>query len=244
MSIMKVPYNWLKSYIDFPYSPQELARKLTMAGLEVEDIEYLGRGLEGVFVGEIEEINEHPNADKLVICKVNIGSEVLQLVTGAPNVREKTKVPVAPAGVTLPDGMKIKKTNLRGKMSSGMICSEDELGLIEERANGIMILEKEARIGEKFIEYMGLDEYVLKLDLTPNYARCLGLIGIAREIKAMLPEKEINYPKFEIKSSSDENIEDQISVKIEDSELCQRYTGRLIKNVEIGPSPEWMQQRL
>lgn len=241
---MRVPYNWLKSYIDFPYSPQELAKQLTMAGLEVEAIENLGQGLEGVVVGGIEKIDEHPNADKLVICKVNIGSEVLQLVTGAPNVRENIKVPVAPVGVTLPGGMEIEKTNLRGKMSSGMICSEDELGLIEERADGIMILEDDARVGEKFIEYMGKDEYVLKLDLTPNYARCLGMIGIAREIKALLPDKEINYPEFEIENTSSEKIEEQVGVKIEDSDLCPRYTGRLIKNVEIGPSPEWMQQRL
>src|SRR6056297_3399440 len=126
---MYVPYKWLKSYIDFPFSPEELAHKLTMAGLEVEEVEYLGKGLEGIIVGEIEKIEEHPDADKLVICMVNIGDEKIQIVTGAPNVKEGQKVPIAPAGVKLPTGMKIEKTALRGKMSAGMICSEDKLGL-------------------------------------------------------------------------------------------------------------------
>ena len=177
---MRVPYNWLKTYIDFPYSPEELAHKLTMTGLEVEDIEYMGEGLSDIVIGEITKIEEHPDADKLVVCQADIGSDKIQIVTGAPNVSEGIKVPIAPVGTVLPGGMKIEQTNLRGKMSSGMVCSKDELGLMEERAEGIMILEDEAEVGVEFVKYMGLDEHVLKLDLTPNYARCLGMIGIAR----------------------------------------------------------------
>ncbi|MFW5998176.1 MAG: phenylalanine--tRNA ligase subunit beta [Bacillota bacterium] len=241
---MKVPYNWLKSYIDFPYSPDELAHELTMIGLEVEDIEYLGEDLEDIVIGKIEKIEEHPDADKLVICRVNTGSGEIQVVTGAPNVVEGKKVPVAEAGTVLPDGMEIETADLRGKTSEGMICSKDELGLMEERADGIMILDDEAEVGSKFIDYMGLNEYVLNLDLTPNYARCLGMIGIAREIKAIIGNKEVQYPKIEFSTKKDENIEDLVDIEIKDKDLCSRYTGRLVKNVKIGPSPEWMQKRL
>ena len=243
---MKVAYNWLKSYIDFPYSPKELAEKLTMAGLEVEELEYLGEGLEGIVVGEIKKIKEHPDADKLVICIVDTGKDsLLQIITGASNVYEGAKVPVAGNGIKLPTGMKIKNTKLRGERSEGMICSEDELCLIDERAEGIMILEDDAEIGEEIAEYLNLNEYIIKLDLTPNYSRCLGLLGIAREIKVILNnEEKINYPEINITPLENQEINNFIDVEIEDKDLCPRYTGRLIKNVEIAPSPKWMQSRL
>jgi phenylalanyl-tRNA synthetase beta chain len=242
---MQVPYNWLKTYIDFPYTPEELSHKFTMAGLEVENLDYLGKGLEDIKIGKIVEIDNHPNADKLKICKVDIGDKVLQMITGAPNVRVDIKVPVAEVGVTLPTGMEIEETKLRGKVSEGMICSKDELGLQEERASGIMILPDTAQVGERFVEFQGLDEYVLDLDLTPNYARCLGLLGIAREVKAMLSEPpEIEKPKIEIEEDRSDPIEDKAAIKIEDEELCPRYAGRVIKDVKIKPSPKWMQRRL
>lgn len=242
---MQVPYNWLKTYIDFPYTPEELSHKFTMAGLEVEKLDYLGKGLEDIKIGKIIEINNHPNADKLKICKVDIGNKVLQMITGAPNVRVDIKVPVAEVGVTLPTGMKIEETKLRGKVSEGMICSKDELGLQEERASGIMILPDTAQVGEKFVEFQGLDEYVLNLDLTPNYARCLGLLGIAREVKAMLDDPpEIEKPKIEIEEDRSDSIDEKAAIKIEDEELCPRYAGRVIKDVKIKPSPKWMQRRL
>ncbi|ACL69321.1 phenylalanine--tRNA ligase subunit beta [Halothermothrix orenii] len=240
---MRVPVNWLKSYIDFQYSPQELADKLTMLGLEVEGIEYMGEGLEGIIVGEIKKVKPHPNADKLVICEVDTGQELLQIITGAPNVKEGIKVPVAPVGVTLPGGLKIKKARLRGENSYGMICSIDELGLSEKRASGIMILDEDAEVGTDIIDYLHLDEYVLKLDLTPNYARCLGLLGIAREIKSVLGN-EIKKPDTDLVESESESIENYISIEVEDKDLCPRYTGRVIKNIKIGPSPRWMQARL
>ncbi|MFW5986129.1 MAG: YtpR family tRNA-binding protein, partial [Halanaerobiales bacterium] len=241
---MKVAYNWLKEYVDMPYSPEELDYILTMAGLEVDEIEYLGEGLEDIVIGKITKIMEHPNADKLVICEVDIGDKLLKIVTGAPNVAEGAKVPVATVGTTLPGGMEIKEVELRGEPSYGMICSTDELGISEERASGIMILNNRAVTGDKLVNYLGIDEYVLKLDLTPNYARCLGMLGIARELDALQEEAEIKIPEFELEETETESINDSVSVKIEDSDLCSRYTGRIIKNIELGPSPLWMQQRL
>ena len=179
---MQVSYKWLKEYIDFPYSPEELEHVLTMAGMEVDEVEYRGKGIEEIVIGEILELEKHPDADKLLICKVDTGDEVLDIVTGAANVFTEALVPVAKIGVTLPDGLKIKKAKLRGVESYGMLCSTDELGLSEERASGIMILGEDAVKGMKLIEYLGLDDYIYKLDLTPNYGRCLGMIGIAREL--------------------------------------------------------------
>jgi phenylalanyl-tRNA synthetase beta chain len=240
---MRVSYNWLKTYIDFPYSPEKLAKELTMAGLEVEEVEYLGEGLDKNVIGQINSINKHPNADKLVICDVDIGSNNLQIITGAENIEVGANIPVAETGVVLPNGMKIEATKLRGEPSYGMMCSQDELGLVEDRQDGIMILSDEMRVGKGFVQEYGLNDYIYKLDLTPNYARCLGLIGIAREIRARLKDEEIKYPETSVETI-DEQVQDLIKVNIEDKELCLRYTGRVIKNVEIGPSPKWMQRRL
>lgn len=241
---MKVSYNWLKSYLDFDYTPAELAEVMTMAGLEVDDMEYLGEGIDDIIVGVIDQIDEHPNADKLVICHVNIGEEKLQIVTGAPNVFEGARVPVATVGVILPNGLEIKTAKLRGVPSYGMLCSTDELGFSTERAKGIMILEDNAVPGIKLIDYLGINDYVLKLDLTPNYARCLGMLGIVRELNALDKQGEISYPEIDIKEYDDQQVTDYIKVEIADSELCPRYTGRVIRNVKIGPSPDWMQKRL
>ncbi|QTL98580.1 phenylalanine--tRNA ligase subunit beta [Iocasia frigidifontis] len=241
---MKVSYNWLKRYIDLSYTPEELDYVLTMAGLEVDSMEYLGEGIEDIIIGEIEKIEEHPNADKLVICQLNTGDELLQIVTGAPNVVEGARVPVARTGVELPNGMKIKKTKLRGEPSNGMLCSTDELGLSQERASGIMILGEEAVPGEKLVKYLGLDDYVFDLDLTPNYARCLGMLGIARELKSLQEDVKVKRPEIKINNDNKEDIRDYVSIEVMDKELCPRYTGQIIKNVKIGPSPEWMQQNL
>lgn len=241
---MRVVYNWLKEYIDVPYNPEQLDHVLTMAGLEVDEVEYLGEGLEKIVIGEIKKIIDHPDADKLVICEVDIGDKLLKIITGAPNVKEGAKVPVATVGTVLPNGMEIKKAKLRGEPSYGMICSTDELGLSKERASGIMILDEQAEVGSKLIDYLGLNEYVLNLDLTPNYARCLGMLGIARELAALQDEAELISPEFQFKESDTGDINDYVSVEIEDRDLCPRYTGRIIKNIEVGPSPLWMQRRL
>ncbi|MFW6264636.1 MAG: phenylalanine--tRNA ligase subunit beta [Bacillota bacterium] len=240
---MRVVYNWLKEYIDFPYSPEELDHVLNMAGLEVDELEYLGKGIEDIVIANIKKISPHPNADKLVICEVDSGDELLKIVTGAPNVSEGAMVPLAKVGVTLPNGMKIKKAKLRGETSYGMLCSTDELGLSEERASGIMILNQDAEVGMKLIDYLNLDDYVLKLDLTPNYARCLGLLGIARELEALQEGMEVKYPEIDIKEKGND-LADMIEVEVQASELCPRYTARIIKDVKIAPSPLWMQKRL
>ncbi|RCW50488.1 MULTISPECIES: phenylalanine--tRNA ligase subunit beta [unclassified Halanaerobium] len=244
---MQISYKWLKEYVDFNYTPDELTEKLTMAGLEVEGMEYLGEGLEDIIIGKIEKIEEHPNADKLVICRVMLNKQgkVMTVVTGAPNVEEGKMVPVAEAGTVLPNGMRIEKSDLRGVISEGMICSIDELGLAEERADGIMILSDNAPLGGSIIDHLKLDDYILKLDLTPNYARCLGMIGIAREIKSLFTGGELNLPEIKFTESKEEkNINQQAEIIIEDPDLCPRYTGRLVKDVKIKASPLWMKRKL
>ncbi|PUU89411.1 MAG: phenylalanyl-tRNA synthetase beta chain, partial [Halanaerobium sp.] len=189
---MQISYNWLKKYIDINFTPEDLSEKLTMAGLEVEGVEYLGEGLEDIVIAKIEEIKEHPDADKLVICMVKTAAdeELIPVVTGAPNVEAGQLVPFAAVGTTLPNGMKIEEVELRGQLSQGMICSKDELGLQEERAAGIMVLADDAPLGGSFLKYKRLDDYVFKLDLTPNYARCLGMMGVAREIKSLYAQEK------------------------------------------------------
>src|SRR6056297_267589 len=167
------------------------------------------------------------------------------MITGASNIKMNIKVPIAGVGVTLPTGMEIEKTTIRGEISEGMICSKDELGLQEKRASGIMVLSDQAKKGEKFIKYQGLDEYVYKLDLTPNYARCLGMIGVAREVKAMQDDDlSIKYPKIDINETKDQKTDQIAEIKIDDENLCPRYAGLIIKDVKIKPSPKWMQNRL
>jgi phenylalanyl-tRNA synthetase beta chain len=248
MMNLQISYNWLKKYIDINFTPEDLSEKLTMAGLEVEGVEYLGEGLEDIIIAKIEEIKEHPDADKLVICMVKTAEDkkALPVVTGAPNVKAGQMVPFAEVGTTLPNGMKIEEVELRGQLSQGMICSKDELGLQEERAEGIMVLDQSAPLGASFLKYKRLDDYVFKLDLTPNYARCLGMIGVAREIKSLYAEdKNLITPPISFEEAEEfGDINDYVEVEIEDPDLCPRYTARLVKNVEIKESPEWIQRRL
>ena len=245
---LQISYNWLKKYIDIDFTPADLSEKLTMAGLEVEGVEYLGEGLEDIIIAKIEEIKEHPDADKLVICMVRTAADkdLIPVVTGAPNVEAGQMVPFAEVGTTLPNGMEIEEVELRGQISQGMICSKDELGLQEERAAGIMVLDANAPLGISFLKYKRLDDYVFKLDLTPNYARCLGMMGVAREIKSLYAqEKTLNTPPISFAEAEElGQINDYVEVEIEDPDLCPRYTARLVKNVEIKESPEWIQRRL
>ncbi|MFW5993749.1 MAG: phenylalanine--tRNA ligase subunit beta [Halanaerobiaceae bacterium] len=239
---MQVSHNWLNSYIDLPYTPLELEKKLTMAGLEVEKLEFLGAGLEDIVIGKVLDVKDHENADKLHVCQVDCGDdETYQIVCGADNVRKGLKVPVALPGTTLPGGMEIGTARLRGVKSNGMICSADELELAEERQPGIMELPDDFSIGADFIDEYMLNDYVYKLDLTPNYSRCLGMLGIARELSALADEPlEIDYPEYRLEAEEELPVE----IEIEDESLCSRYTVRLIKGIEIGPSPVWMQRYL
>ena len=245
---MQISYNWLKKYIDLNFTPEDLSEKLTMAGLEVEAVEYLGEGLDDIIIAKIEKIKEHPDADKLVICMVKTGADKdpIPVVTGAPNVEAGQMVPFAGVGTTLPGGMEIEEVKLRGELSQGMICSKDELGLQEERAAGIMVLDDSAPLGASFVKYKRLDDYVFKLDLTPNYARCLGMIGVAREIKSLYAQdKTLNTPPISFEEAEElGDINDYVEIEIDAPDLCPRYTARLVKNVEIKESPEWIQRRL
>lgn len=239
---MKVSYNWLQDYIDFDYTPEELASKLTMAGLEVDGIEYQAEGLEDIIIGEILEVNDHENADKLSLCLVDLGDNKEEIVCGAPNVEVGAKSPVAPVGTKLPTGMEIKEAEIRGVKSRGMLCSADELGLQEERADGIMILDSGLEVGSNFTEALGLDDVIFELDLTPNYADCLSMIGVAREV-AVMTGNELQLPEAEIAEEGPE-VTELTSVQVEDEELCPRYTARVIKDVEVKESPLWLQQCL
>ena len=239
---MNVTLNWLKAYIDFEFSPSELADRLTMLGVEVESIKQLGTDLEGIIVGSVTSIRPHPNADKLVLCQVNTGgTEELQIVCGAPNVREGMLAPVATIGATLPVGLTIKRAKLRGETSEGMLCSEKELGLSDDAA-GLMELPTDTHLGIPLSEALRLDDVVFELEITPNRPDCLSLIGVAREIRAETGNP-LKLPTVDLKESSI-NTGDLTSVTIGAPDLCPRYAARVIQGVKVSESPAWLQQRL
>jgi len=239
---MNVTLNWLKNYIDFELSPSELADRLTMLGVEVESVKQLGAELEGVVVGSVGSIKPHPNADKLVLCQVDIGeTEELQIVCGAPNVREGMLAPVATIGATLPIGLTIKRAKLRGETSHGMLCSEKELGLSEDAA-GLMELPTDTPLGTSISEALGLDDVVFELEITPNRPDCLSLIGVAREIRAETGNA-LKLPKIDFNEDATD-IREITSVTIEAPDLCPRYAARVIRGVKVEQSPAWLQQRL
>ena len=239
---MNVTLNWLKTYIDFEFSPNELADRLTMLGIEVEAVKQLGTGLEGVVVGKVNTIRPHPNADKLVLCQVDVGEgEEHQIVCGAPNVQEGMLAPVATIGATLPIGLTIKSAKLRGEVSQGMLCSEKELGLSEEAA-GLMELHTDISPGTSLVAALGLDDVMFELEITPNRPDCLSLIGIAREVRAETGNP-LKPPPINLKES-ETDIQDLTSVTIDAPDLCPRYAARVIQGVKIGESPAWLRQRL
>ena len=239
---MNVTLNWLKAYIDFEFSPSELADRLTMLGVEVESVKHLGTELEGVIVGSVTSIRPHPNADKLVLCQVDTGeTEELQIVCGAPNAREGMLAPVATIGATLPVGLTIKRAKLRGETSQGMLCSEKELGLSGDAA-GLMELSTDIPLGTPLSEALGLDDVVFELEITPNRPDCLSLIGVAREIRAETGNP-LKLPTVDLQESGI-NIRDLTSVTIDAPDLCPRYAARVIQGVKVTESPAWLQQRL
>ncbi len=244
---MRVSYKWLQDFVEIDISPQELADRLTQAGITVEGVIETGKGVEKVITGRIEMISPHPNADKLVVASVHTGGEKLQIITAATNVREGDIIPVAIEGARLASGLVIKKAKLRGVESRGMMCSGQELGIDPktmpaEQAHGILILPPGTPVGRDAKEILGLDDHILELDLTPNRGDCLSVYGVAREVAALLgrPLQPV-MPAF---PELDERIEGQARVDIEDTDLCLRFVGRLIRNVRAGSSPLWMQQRL
>lgn len=246
---MRVSYNWLQEYVDLKgISPRELAEKLTLSGVAVERLDVLGEGVEKVVTGRIKELVRHPDADKLQICKLNVGKgELLQIVTGASNVAVGQVVPVALVGAKLPSGMNIKKSKLRGVESFGMLCSGEELAiekklLPENQQDGILILPPDTPVGVDAKEVLGLNDVALELELTPNRADCLSMVGVAREVAAVL-DSEFKAPGLDLVEEAG-SIAGQAKVTIEDAELCSRYVAKLIKDVRIAPSPAWIQRRL
>ena len=240
---MKVTYNWLKDYIQFDETPQELADKLTEVGFEVEELFPLYPSFNGVVVGKVEEVKKHPDADKLSLCVVNDGSERYQVICGAPNVAEGQIVPFAKVGARLPNGFKIKKAKIRGVESFGMICSREELGL-EEKSDGIWAIESDYPTGSDLNELLQKEQdFVYDFFITPNRPDCLSVYGIAREVAA-ITGNVLRFPEFDLQEDAAEKAADTIAVHIEDTEGCPRYAARLVRGVKVGPSPEWMQKRL
>lgn len=239
---MNVTYNWLKEIVDFDLSPDQLADLLTMLGLEVEAMEKLGEGLDDVVVARVEEKRQHPNADKLSLCRVNNGTEILDVVCGAQNFKQGDTVVLAQIGATLPGDFKIKKSKIRGEESSGMLCSEKELGLAEESA-GIMVLTGNIHpLGTPVFSALGLKDTLFEIGLTPNRADCLSVVGIAREIAAKLG-LQVKYPQSVVTENTD-TVQSRINVVVEDPDLCPRYAARYISGCTIAPSPEWLVKKL
>ncbi|HLR43517.1 MAG TPA: phenylalanine--tRNA ligase subunit beta [Pseudogracilibacillus sp.] len=247
---MLVSLNWLKNYVDFgDLSTEALAEKITKSGIEVDGIEYvISETSDNVVVGYVEECEQHPNADKLRLCQVDVGEEEnLQIICGAPNVEQGQKVVVAKPGAVLPGNFKIKKVKLRGIESNGMICSLSELSVgerfvPEQYKEGIVELPADTVVGEPVDALLNLDDAILEFDLTPNRADALSMIGVAYEVAAILDE-EVHLPNPEV-TTTEENVADYISVSSEDPDLCPYYAAFMVKDVEVAASPLWMQNYL
>lgn len=241
---MQVSYKWLQRYVDITISPEALAEKLTMAGITVDLVHHPWAGIDGLVVGKVLTCEQHPNADKLHVCTVDVGqAEPLQIVCGAPNVAAGLKVIVAMIGAHLPGG-KISKGKLRGVESFGMLCSLAELNVdtSPEAASGIHILPDEVAVGADVVELLMLDDAVLELDLTPNRSDCLSVLNVAREVAAVTGA-EFHLPVIQYQENG-ESVADYAKITVEDDTLCPRYTARMIKNVTMGQSPMWMQHFL
>ncbi len=237
---MKISEQWLREWVNPCMATDKLVHLITMAGLEVDGVEPVAGAFTGVVVAEIISAEQHPDADKLRVCEVSTGSETVQIVCGAPNARAGLKAPLATVGGVLPGDFKIKKAKLRGVESFGMLCAEQELGLSEAN-EGLMELAADAPVGTDLRDYLGLDDQVIEVDLTPNRSDCLGVRGVAREV-GLLTQTAVNEPSFDM---AKESIDDVFSVELKDSDACSRFTGRIIKNIDISrPSPLWLQERL
>ena len=254
---MNTSLSWIKAYVpDLKVTEQEYTDAMTLSGTKVEGYEKMDADLDKIVVGQIEKIERHPDADKLVVCQVNIGSEKIQIVTGAPNVEEGQKVPVVLDGGRVAGGhdgsltkggIEIKKGKLRGVESCGMMCSIEELGSTrdmypEAPENGIYIFPDDVEVGADAVEVLGLHDAVFEYEVTSNRVDCFSVIGIAREAAATFGKSF--YPPIVPETGNDEDASDYIKVEVRNQELCSRYCARVAKNIKIGPSPEWMQRRL
>jgi len=239
---MQVPYQWLKEYIDPGMSAQQLADLMTLSGIEVGAVERFGSELPGVVVGQATKVEQHPGRSNLILVEVDTGDEILNIVCGARNVEAGNKVPVAKPGSILPGDRLIEEAKLYGVLSSGMLCSAQELGLELGAEDEILILEDDAPLGAPVDRLLGLGEEILYLELTPNRSDCLGLIGVAHEVAA-LTGAQVVFPPCKLIESG-RQLNDYFRVTVEDPELCPRYTARAIEEITIEKSPLWMQLRL
>ncbi len=254
---MNTSLKWIKALVPgLDCGVQEYVDAMTLSGSKVEGYEQLDADLDKIVIGQVTKIEKHPDADKLVICQVNVGKETLQIVTGAPNVFEGAKVPVVldggrvaggHDGTKTPGGIKIKKGKLRGVESFGMMCSIEELGSNREMfpdapENGLYIFDEDAPVGENAVAYLGLDDSVVEYEITSNRVDCFSVLGIAREAAATFHKEFV--PPVVTKTGNNEDVNDYIKVSVKDQDLCSRYTARVVKNIKFAPSPKWMQERL
>lgn len=255
---MNTSLSWIKAYVpDLDVTAQEYTDAMTLSGTKVEGYEVLDADLDKIVIGQIDKIEKHLDADKLIICQVNIGNESIQIVTGAKNVNEGDKIPVVldggrvagghEPGSRVAGGIKIKKGKLRGVPSNGMMCSIEELGsnrdmYPEAPEEGIYIFPEDAEVGASAIEALGLNDVVFEYEVTSNRVDCFSVVGIAREAAATFG-KEF-HPPVVTETGNDEDVNDYIKVTVKDNDLCPRYCARVVKNIKIGPSPKWMQRRL
>ena len=255
---MNTSLSWIKAYVpDLDVTAQEYTDAMTLSGTKVENYEEMDADLDKIVVGQIDKIEKHPDADKLIVCQVNIGTESIQIVTGAPNVHEGDKVPVVLAGgrvagghepgSRVAGGIKIKKGKLRGIESNGMMCSIEELGSSRDMypdapENGIYILPQDTEVGADVVKLLGLDDVVFEYEITSNRVDCYSVVGIAREAAATF--RKTFCPPQVTPTGNDEDVNDYIKVTVKDTDLCPRYCARVVKNIKIGPSPKWMQRRL
>lgn len=239
---MKVSLNWLRDYVDINLTAEELVSGLISIGFDIESVENQAEKLNNFVIGRVLERRKHPNADKLSLCKVDIGTEVLDVVCGAPNVDAGQTICFAKIGAVIPNGdFEIKKTKIRGEFSEGMICSEREMNLGDDQS-GIMVLENRLPLGSPFAEYLGMNDVIIDIGVTPNRGDLLSHIGVAREI-GFLVNKKVKIPDLNIFESG-HDIKSHISVEIDNPDGCNRYCGRFVKNVIVKESPDWLQKKL
>lgn len=240
---MNLSLNWLKEFVTYKQSPEQVAEIFTLGGFEVEQTIEHGSGFDKVVVGQIKTIVSHAEADKLSVCKVDIGrKQLLSIVCGARNIKPGQHVPVALVGAVLPSGLKIERRRLRGVDSEGMLCAEDELELGEDHT-GIMILDKSMRVGAKFSQAIKLDDTVLDISVAPNRADGFSALGLAREFAALSGQK-LTQKKVTVSKSAKFDVKKLLSVSVRDYDLCPKYVARVVRNVRVGPSPMWLQSRL
>ncbi len=238
---MKILYSWLKEFVETRLTPAGIQDALTMAGVEVSSCRFLGGGLDNVVTATILDQGPHPNADKLSLCRVTDGASEYGIVCGARNMKPGDAVALAKVGAKLPNGMEIRKAKIRGQASEGMLCSEQELGLSEESA-GIMILPPGTPAGRPLAEAIGLDDWLLEVEITPNRGDCLSVLGVAREVAAITGEMVV-LPEATV-AESGPPVSTLATVAVTDADLCPRYSARVITGVTVAPSPDWMQRRL